>query len=591
TLYVSITDCSGAVSGGASGGTESKSLGNAISQLFIHNITNNISSKTDYTKLNTVKPFVGNIQVMGNGNVSLQSLLPAQSSVASVFGTSAVNVYSTSPTNLTGITNALEVQAQDYTVNTTCKAVAFATKTSSSIYGHTKPVCDRLKEAELKDIQNVTINNINFMQYKLLQNNGTVEYAISFTAGKNFNSAFYDIQSKWLLEDFTGFDTMYNFQIWGVNPQVVKSMVADVLNNLNNSLPYYQLTYAPVPQTYIMSHRRNQTAMDITIKNNTNATAANLQVTEYLNELSAAMPAKILPVTINPNGITTVSFDMSDHYQADIKMLDAKNNIVTDEVYSNDGSWDINYKNATTSIQEFTVSNDGVTPATDEYRLFRNVKIKATTSDFVSVYKLMKAASLPRNISQYTALTFTANASGASALNIILVKNSITEWNKQYSITIPTKQGTQDYQINFADLVAEGMSAIDASDVTAITISFVVSNSNTALNASISNAKLIKTSTVITPTVDTKLSIYPNPVVTNSFTCSFKSVRAEKLTLKVIETGTGRVISTQIINSVEGLNTPVITIDKASFFSTNNYIVTLQGDYNKYDVQKIVIIN
>ena len=580
----------GGVSSGGTGGTESKSLGNAISQLFINNVTNSINSKIDYAGLHAIKPIAESIQVMGNSGVSLQNLLPATHAVETALGAS-VNVYATSPTNLTGITNALEVQAQDYTVNTTCKAVAFATKTSSSIYGHTKPICDRLKEAELQDIQKVTINNINFMQYKLLQSNGDMEYAISFTAGKNLNSSFYDIQSKWLLEDFNGYDTMYNFQIWGINPQVVNNMVADVLNNLNYSLPYYQLTYAPVPQTYILSHRRNQSAMNVTIKNNTNATTANLQVTEYMNELSAAIPAKVIPVYINPNGITTVSFDMADHYQADIKMLDANNNTVIDEVYSNDGSWDISYNNITTSVQEFIVSNDGISASKDEYRLFRNVTLKATTSDFVSVYKLMKAAALPRDISQYNTLKFTANATGAGSLKITFVKNTITDWNSQYSVTIPTKQGTQDYSINYTDLLSNGLNGMDASDVTAITISFIVNNSNTALNACISNAKLVRSTIVITPSVDTKMSIYPNPVVNNTFSCSFNSLRAEALTLKVIETGTGRILYSQIVNSNVGNNTALITLPKESFLTANNYIVTLQGDYSKYDVQKVVIKN
>ena len=580
----------GGVSSGGTGGTESKSLGNAISQLFINNVTNSINSKIDYAGLHAIKPIAESIQVMGNSGVSLQNLLPATHAVETALGAS-VNVYATSPTNLTGITNALEVQAQDYTVNTTCKAVAFATKTSSSIYGHTKPICDRLKEAELQDIQKVTINNINFMQYKLLQSNGDMEYAISFTAGKNLNSSFYDIQSKWLLEDFNGYDTMYNFQIWGINPQVVNNMVADVLNNLNYSLPYYQLTYAPVPQTYILSHRRNQSAMNVTIKNNTNATTANLQVTEYMNELSAAIPAKVIPVSINPNGITTVSFDMADHYQADIKMLDENNNTVIDEVYSNDGSWDISYNNITTSVQEFIVSNDGISASKDEYRLFRNVTLKATTSDFVSVYKLMKAAALPRDISQYNTLKFTANATGAGSLKITFVKNTITDWNSQYSVTIPAKQGTQDYSINYTDLLSNGLNGMDASDVTAITISFIVNNSNTALNASISNAKLVRSTIVFTPSVDTKMSIYPNPVVNNTFSCSFNSLRAEALTLKVIETGTGRLLYSQIVNSNLGNNTALITLPKGSFLSANNYIVTLQGDYSKYDVQKVVIKN
>ena len=584
-LAIVVSCC---VTSGSTGGTESKSLGNVISQRFFNRVTNSISEKLDYAKLNRIVSLPG-VQVMGiGGNVTLQSLLPGENSVSSVLG-GTVNAYPTSPADLVTFTNALDVQALDYTKNSSCKAVAFATKTSGMVYSHTKPVCDRLKEAVLQDIQNVTIGNITFVQYRLQQYTGVIEYAISFSAGKNSNSNFYEIQSKWLSEDYTGLDTMYNFQIWGVNPQVIKSMVSDILTNLNNSMPYYQLTYSPVPQTYIMSHRRNQKSMDITINNNTSSTSANLYVTDYMNELSPALPYRVVPVTINPNGKTIVSVDMEDKYQADVKMYDANNSFVNDEMYSNDGPWDISYNAANTTIGQFNISNDALTNADNEWRLFRNVTLNAVTSDYVSVFKMMKAAGLPRDISKYNGFRFTANASGAGALKITFVKNSITDWNSQYSITIPAKQGTQDYTINYADLVSAGLGSIDASDITAITISFMVnSGTSTSLNATISNAKLINTSVVVSPTVDTKLGIYPNPVINSSFTASFKSNKNETLVLKVIETGSGKVVHTETINSVAGQNSVFVKLNK-SLVSANNYIVKLEGESTKYDVQNIVI--
>ncbi len=587
TKVAIVTSC--CVTSGSTGGTESKSLGNVISQRFFGRVSNSISEKVNYAQINRVVSLPG-VKVMGfGGNVTLQSLLPGENSVSNVLG-GTVDVYPTSPTDLEAFTNALEVKAQDYTKNANCKAVAFATKTSNMIYGHTKPVCDRLREAELQDIQNVTIGNVKFVQYKLRQNNGIVEYAISFSAGKNASSNFYEIQSKWLNDDYSGLDTMYNFQIWGVNPQVVKSMVNDVLNNLNNSLPYYQLTYTPIPATYIMSHRRNQMAMDITINNNTAATSTNLYFTDNMNELSTTtLPVRTVPVTINPFGKTTVTVDMADKYQTNVKLADINNNITQDAIYSNDGPWDINYNPATTAIQQFNVVNDGIVPANNEWRLFRNVSVKATTSDFVSVFKMMKAAALPRDINAYNSLKFTANASGATALKITFVKNSITDWNAQYSVTIPAKQGTQDYTINYADLVSAGLGAIDAKDITAITISFLVNiGTPTTLNATISNAKLVKSTIIVVPTTDTKLGIYPNPVINGSFTCSFNATKAETLVLNVVESGTGKILHTEVINSVAGNNKVSIKMSK-SIVSTNNCVVTLQGDYTKYDLQKIVI--
>ena len=585
TLNVAITDCSGAVSGGGSGGLESKPLGNAISQRFINNITNSVDQKVNYTQMNSVVSIPG-IQVMGiGGNANLQSLLPSVSSVSAVLGNN-INAYVTSPSDLVNMTNALDVQSKDYTKNSTCKAVAFATKTSGIVYTHSKPICDRLREAELQNISNVTIGNITFVQYKLLQNNGDIEYAISFSAGKNASSNFYEIQSKWLNEDYTGLDTMYNFQIWGVSPTVVKSMVADVLQNIQSNLPYYQLTYSAVPQTYIMSHRRNQTSMDITINNNTASTTANLAVTDYMNEFSKALPARIIPVSINAYGKTLVSVDMQDKYQADVKMFDATNVLVNDEIYSNDGPWDINYNAAKTTVNQFDVINDGYTATPSEWRLFRKVALKATTSDYVSVYKLMKAAGLPRDLNAYNAFNFTADASGAGSLKITFVKNSITDWNNQYSVIIPAKQGLQEYSINYADLSAAGLGAIDASDINAITISFMVNSNNTVLNATISNARLVKATTVIVPVVEASVLVYPNPIV-NEVTVKYNSANAGDIYINIYS-AEGRLVAKQLASYLGGNVPKTTTIDLSKAVKGSYLVKVTNADGKVIGTTKLV---
>jgi len=84
------------------------------------------------------------------------------------------------------------------------------------------------------------------------------------------------------------------------------------------------------------------------------------------------------------------------------------------------------------------------------------------------------------------------------------------------------------------------------------------------------------------------LGIYPNPVVNGLFTCSFNSLKSEVLVLKVIETGSGKVVHTEIINSVAGQNTVLIKLN-STMITANNYIVTLEGESTKYDIQNIVV--
>ena len=60
------------------------------------------------------------------------------------------------------------------------------------------------------------------------------------------------------------------------------------------------------------------------------------------------------------------------------------------------------------------------------------------------------------------------------------------------------------------------------------------------------------------------------------------------MVLKVIETGSGKVVYTETVNSVAGQNTVLIKLNN-SLITANNYVVTLEGESTKYDIQNIVV--
>ena len=133
------------------------------------------------------------------------------------------------------------------------------------------------------------------------------------------------------------------------------------------------------------------------------------------------------------------------------------------------------------------------------------------------------------------------------------------------------------------------MSTIDASDVTAITISFMVnSGTSTQLNTTISNARLVSANVPVTPTVESSFTVQPTLVTNGSFKCIFNTLNAEKLTLNVIETGTGRVIHTEVFNSTAGKNIATVYLNET--LPNAHYIVTLNGSSTRFDNQKVVII-
>ena len=585
---VVVTDCSGEVNSGVTGGVESKSLGTAIADRVYNKAINSISNIVDYAKMPKVNS-IPSIMVMGTGSyLGLKDLLPSKYSVKLVLQHN-IDVYTSSPSDLVNFTNALEVQAQDYTDNNVCKAVALATKTSGMVYAHTKPICDRLRGAQLLDVKTISVNNIGLIQYKLLQEDGNTEYAISFSAGRNNNTALYTIQSIWLNENFAGYDTMYNFQLWSSSSTVLKSMAQNVIDNLSSNLPVTQITVASIPETYIVSHERVGKDFNFKIRNNSANTTFNIQMNINNTELpSTSTAVKNIPVTVNPFGETTVSVKMNDSYEADVRLI--QNNKDADLVYTNDGTWNISYSNNTT-VSQYSVSNDTLTPQVDELRLFRNVSLNAVSSDYISVYRLLKSAGAPKDVTDYKGIKFTASATGAGSMRITLVKNSIADWNSQYSIDVPVQNGTNDYVVSLSDFAAAGVHGLNASDITTINFAFQINSgvkSNVALT--LNNVRFAKSLSVSPTNLNSKnISIVPNPT-NGKFDCKLVSDKVGSYTLKIISLTTGLTMFTMPVQLTAGENTVKVNMNE-QVREHGVYLLKLEGESGgNYNPTKLVII-
>src|SRR3989339_840967 len=180
------------VSGGGGGGLESKSLGDAIAQRILSNAINDMNGAVDYNKLPVVETAQGTIR-----STSTNSLFSLQlSSIMPDLATRGDKAYNSSPVDIVSFTNAKEVYAVDYVnTNKETKAVAFTTKTLGELYDHTKPICDRLKGATLLDVESVKIDGYNFINYTILNEKGTREYATAFTVGAKAGRNSFNLQS------------------------------------------------------------------------------------------------------------------------------------------------------------------------------------------------------------------------------------------------------------------------------------------------------------------------------------------------------------------------------------------------------------
>ena len=587
TVSVPFTVNCDAVASGATGGLESKGLGDAVAKRVYNAALSSTDNRIDYSRLTPVK--TNNIiQVMGTttpGTLTLSDVMPAKESIGAGFKSYDMSSH---VTDLTSFTNAAEVKTFDYTVKNETKAVTFLTRTYNNIYAHTKTVCDRLKEAKMLDIQHVTVQGMNFIQYKLQQNDGKIEYAISFSAGVKQNDNKFTVQSIWLTRNYAIQDTMYNFQVWAVEPAMARNMVSNILTKLNGILPVNQTVDSiGVPTTYITDVTRTQNKLIMNIRNNSSATKGTISLTVRGNENMSTTSPMSVPVTLLPNAITPVIIDVNDTYESDISLL--VDNNLQDMAYMNDGNWNYSLSNSNNKPIRFTISNDGIMPTADEFRLFRNVTIDANVPDYVSIYKMMKAGGLSRDLSEYNQLQFKATATGTGKLTIMIQKASVTNWNEQYTYTMQVNGDLKDYAVNLKDFTSSGSNdALKADDIVTVTFSFIGSGNNNHIIASLADVKFSKvTSTIPVATLVNNMTVYPNPAI-DRFSVKFMSDKETKLNMQLVEMGSGKVILTKTVNAVVGEN--IVPVEINTYLSAaGHYVLMLGNETMRYTPFKMAI--
>ncbi len=570
---------------GNTGGLESKSLGDAISNRVYTNAINSTQGPIDYKKLSQIQNPTIQKTVTGIGSaLLLKDIVPSK------ILDSGYTTYISTAADITKITNAVDAVSVDFTLHNECRAVVFATKTMNQMYDHSKAICDRLKGANLLGIENFSLKGLNFVRYTLLQPNGNIEYAISFSIGMKLGRNSFSFQSNWLNKDYIPEDILYNIQVWSATPYLSVEITLEILNKLNIVMPVQALYQGTeLPKSYITSGKREGKNINFSINNNTSSTLGYFQIEEKQSEKSVITTTRRVPVIITANGRSTTSIPVSDSYESTISLY--LNNKLQDVVFMADGSWNIDYNKTTTVVNSFSITNDSTINTAvlnDVLPVFRNVSLDATTSDNVTAYKLLKGGGAEQDLTAYKVLKFTANATGAN-MRITLVKNSISNWNEQFSYFLPVSSTKKEYSINLSDFTStQNGKAFNPNDITTIIFSFEVgSGKSTQVNATISKVCFTKQSQVAANTISTKnVQLYPNPSK-GRFVASFNAETPSTVILKMLDANTGRQILSKEIKTVKGQNNVNVELNQS--INTNVYILSIEGNTDKYLPKKIMV--
>ena len=541
---------SGGTTGGNSGGVESESLGDAISKIYVGRKKNSEptefvkSRKNIYNKAKLVlsQPYQGKGQTM-------LDMFPTE-----LYAGNIANV--TSPTDILDYTVADEVLSVDFSLNGETKGVVLGIKTSDKIYNHTKASCDRLRGAEILNIQKAQIQGYNFLMQGIKQRNGVIEYAISFAVAKNNNETEYTIQTNWYVNNYTKFNDVYNFQVWSTRPADTQKLVADILNNLKTFIPVKQVEVQLFPETYASKIFREKGELVVQLRSTEVGKTAEVSMVELYSE--TANNIKHRYNSLDTEIQQSLRLDIADGYEYDgLITVDTE---VEDAFYHADGNWGLDYDKQYTEIKNYFIWNDFDREyQDDEYSINRNVEIKATSDyDYLTIYKSLLPGTLSADYSEYKYLSFTAKGSGLMELG--LVKSSVENWKEQYRVMVDLSEEEQTYYIPFEIFSSTGTTdKLVADDLTTITFTFLPVEANTKeLDLKISDVKFAKSakegSNIIgaIEKFENNFIVYPNPSQGNVNLMLFTKVDADAtVTLTDI---TGKVIYKGKAQLTEGKN-------------------------------------
>lgn len=495
----------------------------------------------------------------------------------------------TTPIDLIGISNAIEVVAVDYFNQSERKAAILGIASNAgTVYEHTKMVCDRLDGGSLNNISYKAINGYPFLLANIAQDNSNIDYAISFIAYKSGNT--YYIDSKWDLEDYnpSGNHAVLNFQVWSINENQTLYLVGKILENiqaLGYNIVYKNNAYNKFPEVYVKSGSYKDGNLELNLVNTDAASAITLNGNKAIVEDGLRFPfnysspistAHNSSITIPTGNIFDIGFTMSNNVSQ-----------ANDVLYFADGPWGREFDATGATISDFSISSQFNPPLSGAFNLGRNANLEGTVKTYASLYRVLRVGNKTVNLTNYDKLEFTALGSGN--FDVIISKAGITSWADQYKTTINLDYNIPTtFKIPVSQFVnAQGQHNLSLED--AVSVVFVKKGNNSTyqnFTIDVSDMRFINDFSGIDPkaVINNKIDIYPNPFSYKS-TVSFNLKKNEnvKIGLYSLEGKLIKIVADKEFGT--GINNVNINADE---LSSGIYMIKVEtNSFNSYE--KIII--
>ncbi len=421
--------------------------------------------------------------------------------------------YISTPVDLLGITNAKEIFSVDYlqTNNARRAAVLAIATDASSVYEHTKVICDRLIGAELRNIEMIEIAGKPFIMSQLVHPNGYIDYSVSFIAQRKGGRMLID--NRWYNEEYQilNSDDIMNFQVWSVTPQFTRQLVENIIKNMDimGGVEFRNEEIKPqIPQVYVHSGRYVNGGLMLNLVNKVGADKITLQGTKSLYENA---PREAMKITLNipTNEFVEVFIPTGYLFDAGFSITNNKHN-APDVLYYADGAWMFDYDPGNAVVTSFATKAETNQVEVVEYKVERDAAFSGRVRTWASMFRSLSPRNMPVDMSAYDQIVF--NAKGEGVVEVMLAKAGINQWSEQYRTTITLSASDKEYRIKFSDLAnKDGLRGFTANDLISVIFNPLGNgNSDSKFEVSVSNLYFTNSNYVIAPNA-IFYPAYPNP--------------------------------------------------------------------------------
>ena len=538
------------VSSGNNGGLESEgSLATLIAKRNFNRIKTNSFSDS---KLKQKAFSKSSAKTAGGTNFS--SLIPS----TGMYGTETTFV--SSPTDLIGITNALEVYSVDYYQGTDRVAAVLSTATKGQIYGHSKAICDRLNNSTLEDIRVINLNGFEIIMAKIKRADGSLEYALNFSVQQLASES--KLHSYWNINQYPAGDYT-NFQVWGSSMGQVSSITNHIISQyktqttltedaVSNRIPsvfvkkgFYKngqlnlkLINKSKASTVVFTGNKKETELGSTIKNTQNIA------------LSTAYEQDIVVPT---GGLFDIGFAIQE-----------ANTVINDALYLADGPWGLDYSKTESKISKFEISNPAITVATDQYAIERNTKVEGTVYGTMNLFRNILPGELALDATNFSQVGFTIKNS--LGVELVLVTENMTDWNNRLRIKLPANATNADVSIALADFKNAAGQSYTNEKIKGFVFS-TIGNYTSFQPFAIEISNLILSNARTLSTVKNEIAItnkmynYPNPCTAATTLVLPKTT--ESANVKIIDLN-GRIITDKTYDAIDSNNEIAIGLENTN---------------------------